>query len=72
MGYTAKGEPVCDSCHTSFPGTITEAVFLGWGHWEGQNNGGSQAEHVICRNCRTQGHRRPPKPVKGFEDEPLF
>lgn len=71
MTYTAKGEPVCDSCGTSFPGTVPEAVFLGWGHWSGQTGGGSQQEHIICRDCRTT-QRKKTRTAQGFEDEPLF
>lgn len=71
MTFTARGEPICDSCGDSFPGTVTQAMVRGWGYWKGQVGDGSEQEHIICRTCRTT-ERKKTRTVQGFEDEPLF
>jgi hypothetical protein len=65
-------EPRCDSCGDTYPGDISQAMVRGWGHWAGQDHGGSARTHTICRKCRTVGHMRPLRPGKDFEDEPMF
>lgn len=72
MALNGKGEPCCDSCPKVFGGSLEMALVLGWGHWKGQDHGGSDREYTICPKCRTIGHMRPQRPGKDFEDEPLF
>lgn len=67
-----RGEPVCDTCGDTYGGTIDQALFRGWGYWKGSASGGTQAEHVICRKCRTEERKRPLKLEQAYENEPLF
>lgn len=72
MGISENGEPQCDSCPARFGGSVELSLSFGWGYWKGQTGGGSTAEHVICRDCRTTGRKRPLQPARTYEDEPLF
>lgn len=72
MTYNDRGEPICESCGKTYDGTIHQAQVRGWGHWKGQTGGGSEREHIICRDCRIITHKRPARQEQAFEDEPLF
>lgn len=65
-------EPKCGTCATIFPGSLAIALARGWGYWDGTTNSGGPVEYIICRSCRTEGHKRPLKSERAYEDEPLF
>lgn len=65
-------DPVCGTCGKVFGGSRTSAQLQGWGFWEGTTESGNAAAYIICRHCRTEGHKRQLPPEKTYEDEPLF
>jgi hypothetical protein len=72
MTLPDRQDPVCGTCGATFGGPLAVALSHGWGYWNGKTSGGTEAEYVICKKCRTEGHKRPLPPVKEYEDEPLF
>lgn len=65
-------DPRCGTCNENFPGSLAVALSHGWGYWDGTTSGGTRAEYIICRRCRTEGRKRPLKAEQAYDNEPLF
>lgn len=72
MTLPDMSDPECSTCGKNFPGPLASALRAGWGYWDGKTSGGKDAQYIICRHCRTEGHKRALTPEKAYEDEPLF
>ena len=72
MTLPDRQDPECGTCHKNFLGPLASALRAGWGYWDGKTSGGADAEYIICRQCRTEGHKRRLKSEQAYEDEPLF
>jgi hypothetical protein len=67
-----RQDPVCGTCADVFQGSLAVALSRGWGYWNGTTSGGTEAEYIICRKCRTEGHKRKLRAAQEYEDTPLF
>ena len=72
MTLPDRQDPICGTCGKDFPGSLAVALSQGWGYWDGKTSGGADAEYIICRQCRTEGRKRPLKSEQAYENEPLF